>query len=156
MISHWLDSTRSQPPDLPHTSRALPIATPRPVSRKEVRQVGMDRVIVSGNLGGVVVCTDPSGEEPHRQVGMDRVIASGNVGGVVVCTDPSGEEPHRQVGMDRVIASGNLGGVVVCTDLSGKEPYRQLGDCIREPKWCNGSHASPGMTRRVISMLHCV
>ena len=35
---------------------------------------------------GVVVCTDLSGKEQYRQVGLDRVVTSGNIGGVVVST----------------------------------------------------------------------
>ena len=51
----------------------------------------------------VVVRTDLTGKEPHRQVGVDRVVTSESLGGVminvVVCTELSGKEPHRQVGM---------------------------------------------------------
>ena len=39
-----------------------------------------------------MVCTDPSGKELHRQVGMDRVMTSGNIAGVMV-RDESGLEP---------------------------------------------------------------
>ena len=39
----------------------------------------------------VIVCTDLSDKMPHRQVGVDRVVTSGSLGGVmgnvVVCTD---------------------------------------------------------------------
>ena len=34
----------------------------------------------------VVVCTHLSGKELHTQVGLDRVIASGSLGGVMVIT----------------------------------------------------------------------
>ena len=33
-----------------------------------------------------VVFTDVSGNEPHRQVGVGRVVTSGSLGGVMVCT----------------------------------------------------------------------
>ena len=44
----------------------------------------MDRVIKSGILGGVVVCSGLSGKDPHRQVGVGRVAKSGSLGGVMV------------------------------------------------------------------------
>ena len=31
----------------------------------------------------MIDCIDRSGNEPHRQVGMDRVIASGNLGNIM-------------------------------------------------------------------------
>ena len=34
----------------------------------------------------VVVCTDLSDKELHSQVGMDRVVTSGRLGGVMVST----------------------------------------------------------------------
>ena len=34
----------------------------------------------------VVVCTDLSDKEPLRQVGMDSVVTSGSLGGVMVST----------------------------------------------------------------------
>ena len=52
------------------------------------RQAGVDRVVTSGNLGGVmvgvVICTDLSGTEPNRHVGVNRVMTSGSIGGVMV------------------------------------------------------------------------
>ena len=81
----------------------------------------IDRVIVSGNLGSivvsVVVSTDLSGKEPHRQVDLDKVIANGSldsiVVSVVVSTDLLDKEPHTEVEMNRVITSEILGGVMV-------------------------------------------
>ena len=59
----------------------------------------------------VVVCTDLSAKEPHRQVGVDRVMISGSLGGVmvsvVVCTDLSGKEPHHDI---MIMTLGSLGG----------------------------------------------
>ena len=34
----------------------------------------------------VADCTDLSGKEPHRQVGLDRIITSGRLGGLMVST----------------------------------------------------------------------
>ena len=67
----------------------------------------------------VVVCSDLSGKQPHRHVHMERVIISGSLGGVmvsvVVCSDLSGKQPHRHVHMERVITYGSLGGVMLNT-----------------------------------------
>ena len=46
----------------------------------------MDRVVASGSLGGVMLCIDLSCMEPHGQVGVERVITSGNLGIVMVST----------------------------------------------------------------------
>ena len=56
---------------------------------------------------------------------MERVIASESLGGVVVCTDLSGKEPHRQIYVDKVVPLGSLAGVVVCTNLSGTQTCRR-------------------------------
>ena len=61
----------------------------------------LDRMMASGSLGDVVVCTDLSDKEPHRQVDIDRVMASWSLGDIVVCTDLSDKEPHRQVDLDQ-------------------------------------------------------
>ena len=37
-------------------------------------------------FGIVVVCTDPSGKEPHREVGVGRMVTSGSLCGVMVST----------------------------------------------------------------------
>ena len=37
-------------------------------------------------LTGVVVCAELSGKKLHRQVGIGRVVTSGNLGGVMVIT----------------------------------------------------------------------
>ena len=67
----------------------------------------------------LVVCTELSGKTRHRQVGVGRVVTSGNIGGemviVVVCTDLSGKEMHEQVDVDRMVTSGSLRGVMVGT-----------------------------------------
>ena len=34
----------------------------------------------------IVLCIDISGKEPHRQVDMGRVVTSGNLGGMLICT----------------------------------------------------------------------
>ena len=70
--------------------------------KEPYRQVSVDRVIASGYLDSVTVCT-------YRQVSVDRVIASGYLDSVTVCTGLPGKEPYRQVCVDRVIASGSLG-----------------------------------------------
>ena len=65
----------------------------------------------------VVVCTDLSGGELHRQVGVDRVMTSGSLDGVmasiVVCSDLSRRETHRQLDVDRVMISGQLCGEII-------------------------------------------
>ena len=47
---------------------------------------GKERFTYNSEGNNVVLCTDVSGKEPHRQVDMDRVIASGRIGRVAVCT----------------------------------------------------------------------
>ena len=54
-------------------------------------------------MGGVVVCTDLSGKEPHKQVGVGRVVTSGSLGdSLIISTDFTGKQPHTQGGMCRV------------------------------------------------------
>ena len=77
-------------------------------------------------------CTDFRSNELHKQMGMDRVMTSGSLGGTIVSTLTwntigVGTIPalgtifpiliapptYRQVGMNRVMTSGSLGGIIV-------------------------------------------
>ena len=39
-----------------------------------------------GEVKRVIVCTNLSGKEPYRQAGVDRIVTSGNLGGVMIST----------------------------------------------------------------------
>ena len=47
--------------------------------------VSIKRLTSPGGMS-VVDCTDLSGKEPHRYVGIDKMVTSGSVGGVIVGT----------------------------------------------------------------------
>ena len=56
-------------------------------------------------FNNVVVCTDLSANEQHRQVGVDRVMISGNLGSVTLSTlDQMKEMEVRRPALDAIFS----------------------------------------------------